>query len=177
MHDQLGGGFHRYSVDDRWFVPHFEKMLYDQAQLAISYLEGFQITRPTSTADIARDIFDYVLRDMTDPERRLLLGRGRRQRHRSGASRSKRRRRVLHLVRTRSTPFPKIFRVVLLPLRRGARRQRAQRSARRVHREEHPVPGHARGASAIQHDQLEAVAALIRPHAPNASARISTTRF
>ena len=44
MHDQLGGGFHRYSVDDRWFVPHFEKMLYDQAQLAISYLEAFQIT-------------------------------------------------------------------------------------------------------------------------------------
>ena len=44
MNDQLGGGFHRYSVDDRWFVPHFEKMLYDQAQLAISYLEAFQIT-------------------------------------------------------------------------------------------------------------------------------------
>jgi uncharacterized protein YyaL (SSP411 family) len=41
MHDQLGGGFHRYSVDERWFVPHFEKMLYDQAQLAISYLEAF----------------------------------------------------------------------------------------------------------------------------------------
>ena len=45
MNDQLGGGFHRYSVDDRWFVPHFEKMLYDQAQIAISYLEAFQITR------------------------------------------------------------------------------------------------------------------------------------
>src|SRR5579883_3514224 len=43
MNDHLGGGFHRYSVDDRWFVPHFEKMLYDQAQLAISYLEAFQI--------------------------------------------------------------------------------------------------------------------------------------
>ena len=44
MNDQLGGGFHRYSVDARWFVPHFEKMLYDQAQLAISYLEAYQIT-------------------------------------------------------------------------------------------------------------------------------------
>ncbi len=44
MNDQLGGGFHRYSVDEYWFVPHFEKMLYDQAQLAISYLEAFQIT-------------------------------------------------------------------------------------------------------------------------------------
>ena len=45
MNDQLGGGFHRYSVDAHWFVPHFEKMLYDQAQLATSYLEAFQITR------------------------------------------------------------------------------------------------------------------------------------
>ena len=45
MNDQLGGGFHRYSVDEHWFVPHFEKMLYDQAQLAVSYLEAFQITR------------------------------------------------------------------------------------------------------------------------------------
>ena len=45
MHDQLGGGFHRYSVDERWFVPHFEKMLYDQAQLAIAYLEAYQINR------------------------------------------------------------------------------------------------------------------------------------
>jgi uncharacterized protein YyaL (SSP411 family) len=49
MHDQLGGGFHRYSVDERWFVPHFEKMLYDQAQLAISCLEAFQITGDRST--------------------------------------------------------------------------------------------------------------------------------
>ncbi len=49
MHDQLGGGFHRYSVDERWFVPHFEKMLYDQAQLAVSYLEAFQITHDRSS--------------------------------------------------------------------------------------------------------------------------------
>ncbi|MGA8025569.1 MAG: thioredoxin domain-containing protein, partial [Bryobacteraceae bacterium] len=67
MHDQLGGGFHRYSVDERWFVPHFEKMLYDQAQLAISYLEAYQITRDENLAAIARDIFSYVLRDLTDP--------------------------------------------------------------------------------------------------------------
>ena len=57
MHDQLGGGFHRYSVDETWFVSHFEKMLYDQAQLAISYLEAFQITRDESYAAVARDIF------------------------------------------------------------------------------------------------------------------------
>jgi uncharacterized protein len=68
MHDQLGGGFHRYSVDERWFVPHFEKMLYDQAQLAISYLEAFQITHDPFFAKIARSTLDYVLRDMTDPE-------------------------------------------------------------------------------------------------------------
>ena len=49
MRDQIGGGFHRYSVDERWFVPHFEKMLYDQAQLAIAYLEAFQITGDRST--------------------------------------------------------------------------------------------------------------------------------
>jgi uncharacterized protein len=68
MHDQLGGGFHRYSVDDHWLVPHFEKMLYDQAQLAVSYLEAFQITREPLYAEIARDIFEYVLRDMVSPE-------------------------------------------------------------------------------------------------------------
>jgi uncharacterized protein YyaL (SSP411 family) len=68
MHDQLGGGFHRYSVDERWFVPHFEKMLYDQAQLAVSYLEAFQITREPLYADVARDIFEYVLRDLAHPE-------------------------------------------------------------------------------------------------------------
>jgi uncharacterized protein YyaL (SSP411 family) len=66
MNDQLGGGFHRYSVDARWFVPHFEKMLYDQAQLAVSYLEAFQITHDALYAGIARRILDYVLHDMTD---------------------------------------------------------------------------------------------------------------
>jgi uncharacterized protein len=66
MHDQLGGGFHRYSVDERWFVPHFEKMLYDQGQLAIAYLEAFQITHDEQYAAVARRIFDYVLRDMTE---------------------------------------------------------------------------------------------------------------
>jgi hypothetical protein len=68
MHDQLGGGFHRYSVDERWFVPHFEKMLYDQAQLAISYLEAFQLSGDETFAAAARDIFAYVLRDLRDPE-------------------------------------------------------------------------------------------------------------
>ena len=65
MHDQLGGGFHRYSVDEYWFVPHFEKMLYDQAQLAISYLEAFQITQNSTLALAAQRVLDYVMRDMT----------------------------------------------------------------------------------------------------------------
>jgi uncharacterized protein YyaL (SSP411 family) len=64
MNDQMGGGFHRYSVDERWFVSHFEKMLYDQAQLAVSYLEAFQMMGDQRHADTARDIFEYVLRDM-----------------------------------------------------------------------------------------------------------------
>jgi uncharacterized protein YyaL (SSP411 family) len=64
INDQLGGGFHRYSVDRHWFVPHFEKMLYDQAQLAWSYLEAFQITRDSKLEWAARQIFQYVRRDM-----------------------------------------------------------------------------------------------------------------
>ena len=64
IHDHLGGGFHRYSVDAKWHVPHFEKMLYDQAQLAIAYLEAYQITHDPFYAAIAHDILDYVLRDM-----------------------------------------------------------------------------------------------------------------
>ena len=67
MYDHLGGGFHRYSVDAYWRVPHFEKMLYDQAQLATSYLEACQITHEPFFAAVARDVLEYVLRDMTDP--------------------------------------------------------------------------------------------------------------
>lgn len=66
MYDQLGGGFHRYATDREWQVPHFEKMLYDQAILARTYLEAYQITRNSFYADIARDIFDYCLRDLRD---------------------------------------------------------------------------------------------------------------
>ncbi|HXP86462.1 MAG TPA: thioredoxin domain-containing protein [Bryobacteraceae bacterium] len=68
MCDQLGGGFHRYSVDDHWLVPHFEKMLYDQAQLAISYLEAYQITREPALSVVAHDILHYVLAELTHPQ-------------------------------------------------------------------------------------------------------------
>ena len=67
MYDHLGGGFHRYSVDARWHVPHFEKMLYDQAQLAWNYLAAFQISGRTRFREIAGGILDYVLRDLTSP--------------------------------------------------------------------------------------------------------------
>src|ERR1041385_5171958 len=65
MYDHLGGGFHRYSVDGQWRVPHFEKMLYDQAQLVTSYLEAYQITHDEFYSTVARDVLTYVLRNMT----------------------------------------------------------------------------------------------------------------
>src|SRR5581483_903192 len=68
MHDHIGGGFHRYSVDRYWHVPHFEKMLYDQAQLAVAYLDAFQITQDRQYEVVARDILDYVARDMTSKD-------------------------------------------------------------------------------------------------------------
>ncbi len=66
IHDQLGGGFHRYSTDANWLLPHFEKMLYDQAMLMMAYTEGWQATGNASFAATARDIAEYLLRDMRD---------------------------------------------------------------------------------------------------------------
>ena len=66
MRDHLGGGFHRYSVDGDWRVPHFEKMLYDQAQLVLAYVEAAQLTGEAFYADVAADTIEYVLRDLTD---------------------------------------------------------------------------------------------------------------
>lgn len=66
--DHIGKGFHRYSTDREWLVPHFEKMLYDQALLAIAYLEAFQASGKEAYGLAAADIFDYTLRDMTSPE-------------------------------------------------------------------------------------------------------------
>ena len=68
IHDHLGGGFARYSVDAQWQVPHFEKMLYDNAQLAELYLEAALVSGQERFAAVARDILAYVLRDMTHPE-------------------------------------------------------------------------------------------------------------
>ena len=68
IYDQVGGGFARYSTDDVWLVPHFEKMLYDNALLSRAYLEAFQVTGREEYARIAREIFTYLSRDMTDKE-------------------------------------------------------------------------------------------------------------
>jgi len=68
IYDQLGFGFHRYSTDSQWLVPHFEKMVYDQAMLAMAYTEGYQATGEEDYGKTARDILAYVLRDMTAPE-------------------------------------------------------------------------------------------------------------
>ncbi|KGK98695.1 thioredoxin [Methanococcoides methylutens] len=68
IYDQIGFGFHRYSTDSTWLVPHFEKMLYDQGMLAIAYSEAYQATGKPEFAETVREIFDYIERDMTSPE-------------------------------------------------------------------------------------------------------------
>ena len=68
IYDHIGYGFHRYSTDPTWLVPHFEKMLYDQALLTLAYLEAFQATGKTEYSNTAREVMTYVLRDMTSEE-------------------------------------------------------------------------------------------------------------
>ena len=68
IYDQIGGGFHRYSTDPQWRVPHFEKMLYDNARLTMDYLEAYQLTKDPNYQRIVTETLDYVLREMTSPE-------------------------------------------------------------------------------------------------------------
>ncbi|MBY8979306.1 MAG: thioredoxin domain-containing protein [Candidatus Lokiarchaeota archaeon] len=68
IYDHIGFGFHRYSTDSDWLVPHFEKMLYDQSLLTLAYLEAYQATNKQEYANTAKEIMTYVLRDMTSPE-------------------------------------------------------------------------------------------------------------
>ena len=68
MYDQVGGGFHRYSVDAKWLIPHFEKMLYDNAQLAKVYLHAYQLTQEPHYQRVAEEIFGFIFREMTAPE-------------------------------------------------------------------------------------------------------------
>jgi len=68
IYDHIGFGFHRYSTDSTWLIPHFEKMLYDQALLAMAYIEAYQVTKKLIYKETAQEIFSYVLRDMLSPE-------------------------------------------------------------------------------------------------------------
>src|SRR6202030_362917 len=68
IYDHLGGGFSRYSVDEKWLIPHFEKMLYDNAILAETYLEAFQYTQVERYKETCEEILDYILREMASPE-------------------------------------------------------------------------------------------------------------
>ena len=85
MYDLVGGGFHRYSVDRRWLVPHFEKMLYDNAQLAVAYLHGWLVLGKERYRRVAEQTVEYMLRELALAWRRLRLGAGRRHRRRRGA--------------------------------------------------------------------------------------------
>ena len=76
MYDQIGGGFHRYAVDEKWLVPHFEKMLYDNAQLAKVYLHAHQLTQEPRYRRVAEEIFNFVFREMTAPEGGILRSIG-----------------------------------------------------------------------------------------------------
>ena len=116
MRDHIGGGFHRYSVDAAWRVPHFEKMLYDQAQLVLAYLEGRAgVRRSRSIAEVAEDTLLYVHARDDRRGRRVLFGRGRRQRAARDAAdrptRTSRKARSISGAPTRSTrcsaPMPR----------------------------------------------------------------------
>ncbi|KAK7337411.1 hypothetical protein VNO77_17983 [Canavalia gladiata] len=89
IHDHIGGGFHRYSVDECWHVPHFEKMLYDQGQLANAYLDAFSITKDTFYSFISRDILDYLRRDMIGPEGEIFSAEDADSAETEGAARKK----------------------------------------------------------------------------------------
>ena len=181
MHDQLGGGFHRYSVDERWFVPHFEKMLYDQAQLAISYLEAFQITGDPQYAETARRILDYVLRDMTGPKAASIPPRTPTAPSIPPSRDDEERGRVLHLERRGD---PRVAgrargRLVLLTATACGGRQRGARPARRIHRPQHSLPGAYHGRDTARHfgrPAEEVRAALGRSRAQLLEARAKRPR-
>eukprot|EP00268_Persea_americana_P040361 TRINITY_DN4005_c0_g3_i1.p1 TRINITY_DN4005_c0_g3~~TRINITY_DN4005_c0_g3_i1.p1 ORF type:complete len:838 (+),score=178.18 TRINITY_DN4005_c0_g3_i1:85-2598(+) len=89
IHDHVGGGFHRYSVDEHWHVPHFEKMLYDQGQLANVYLDAFSIKKDKFYSTVARDILDYLRREMIGPEGEIYSAEDADSSEFEGASRKK----------------------------------------------------------------------------------------
>ena len=144
MRDHIGGGFHRYSVDGEWRVPHFEKMLYDQAQLVLAYLEAAQATGETFYAAVAEDTLAYVPSRHDRSGGRVLFGGGCRQHSaragRAQPARTRRKARSTSGATRRSArcsaTTPTIARRAV---RHRAGRQRAARSAGGVHRQEPAV--------------------------------------
>ena len=134
IYDHLAGGFARYSVDERWLVPHFEKMLYDNALLTGAYLDAFQATKEQRFARTVRETCDYILRYMTDPAGGLSQHGRRRQR--------RRRREVLCLDarRNQKSAGRRSRRAILLRLRRDPGRQFRARP-------QHPQPAEDRSSS------------------------------
>ena len=122
MYDVVGGGFHRYSTDQRWLVPHFEKMLYDNAQLAVVYLHGWQVLGKERYTRVVEETLEYMLRELAARRRRLRVLAGRRHR-REG-------RPHLHVP----------------ALRPGARRAASRVRGRPLHRARRARRGHARRA-------------------------------
>jgi hypothetical protein len=143
VHDHVGGGFHRYAVDAGWFVPHFEKMLYDQAQIAVNFLEARGATGDERYGWLARDILDYVLRDLTHPEGGFYSAEDADSQIAAGRSRP-RRGRLLRLDRRRAERGGRTGagRLGGGALRRAGGRQCAggTRPPEGVHRQEHPRP-------------------------------------
>lgn len=89
IHDHVGGGFHRYSVDECWHVPHFEKMLYDQGQITNVYLDAFSITKDVSYSCVSRDVLDYLKRDMIGPQGEIFSAEDADSAESEGATRKK----------------------------------------------------------------------------------------
>ncbi len=86
IYDQVAGGFHRYSTDRQWLIPHFEKMLYDNAQLAVIYARAYELTGDDYYAEITREILDYVLREMTAADGRFFSAQDAEAAHREGGT-------------------------------------------------------------------------------------------
>ena len=140
MRDHIGGGFHRYSVDGDWRVPHFEKMLYDQAQLVLAYVEAAQLTGDPFFADVAADTLAYVRRDLRHPDGGFFSAEDADSvppEQAAIAVTAQERRRVLHLAGRGNRPGARRrCGSGADALRHTARRQRAIRSAERVHAQE-----------------------------------------
>ena len=147
MRDHIGGGFHRYSVDEAWRVPHFEKMLYDQAQLVLAYLEAAQATGDRFFAQVAEDTLQYVGRELTHPDGGFYSAEDADSLP-PGAPPGGHKVEGAFYVWSASELRDVLgddADVVARSLRRGRGRQRAVRSAGRVHRQEPALHGRVGG--------------------------------